>query len=446
LLLTLHLLEVQPGVALSRLGISRAERVGAYRMVRHEEVSFSRLLTPAAEAVGAAVAAGAAGEVALCVHDRTEVDTSHLCMEDVGTTGNPLFRGFFLQTSLVVEPEGEALGVLAARTWVRPPQERGKAKKRKKKRFDLKESAFWWRAIQTCERRVGKFGFLLHVIDAEGDIFELAARAQAAGYQVLFRAAQDRRVEGPERLLWQTLEAQPVRDTRVLHVSPRAADGKRKVPARKERDALLSLRTCPVVLPPPQGAETRTPVQLWAVLVREEQPPEGEKPLEWLLLTNMPVESVEAAWGVVEAYRKRWCIEELHKALKTGCSLEERQHEERRTLENLLALLLLASVKLLRLRTLSRTHPDAPASGVLEEDEVAVLTAMAPRLAPRMKLEAPLALGQALLLVANLGGYMANPKKRPPGWLVLWRGFERLRERVEGFRLGRALNAASPPA
>ncbi|MCI0573522.1 MAG: IS4 family transposase [Myxococcaceae bacterium] len=442
LLHTLHLLEGQPGVSLNRLGVSRAERVGAYRMVEHEEVSFQRLLKPAADAVGRAVGQGLAGDVALCVHDRTEVEVSHLLMEDVGTTGNPLCRGFFLQTSLVVEGDGAALGTLAARTWVRPAAERGKAKKRKERPFDLKESAYWWRAMQQAERRVGQRGRLLHTIDAEGDIHELFARADAAGYQVLLRAAQDRRVEGEHQRLWATLEAQPVVDVRAVHVPARPAT--RKVPAQPARDARLSLRFCPVTLLPPTRAETRRAAQVWAVLARETDAPKGVRPLEWLLLTNVPVESVEAAWGVVEAYRKRWCIEELHKALKTGCSLEGRQHTERKTLENVLALALLASVKLLRLRTLSRTQPDAPATAVLDEDEVAVLTAMAPQLAPGTRLAQAPSLRQAFLLIAALGGYMANPEKRPPGWLVLWHGYERLRERAAGFRLARAL-AASPP-
>ncbi|MFL5358820.1 hypothetical protein [Archangium sp.] len=145
------------------------------------------------------------------------------------------------------------------------------------------------------------------------------------------------------------------------------------------------------------------------------------------------------------AYQKRWGIEALHKALKTGCWLEGRQHEAREHLENLLALTLLISVKLLRLRTLSRTRPDEPANEVLEPAEVQVLQALAPQLSPRMRLQGALTLRQALLLIAALGGYMANPLKRPPGWLVLWRGYERLGDYVAGFILAQAL-PAPPPA
>ncbi|HYO51613.1 MAG TPA: hypothetical protein VEU50_02330, partial [Archangium sp.] len=84
-----------------------------------------------------------------------------------------------------------------------------------------------------------------------------------------------------------------------------------------------------------------------------------------------------------------------------------------------------------------------------EPAEVHVLEAMAPQLAPRMRVQGALTLQQALFLIAALGGYMANPDKTPPGWLVLWRGFERLRDYVAGFTLSQSLAhflADPPPA
>lgn len=441
LLHTLHLMEHNPTAPLSGLGVTRAERVGAYRMVVHEEVKLQRLLEPAADAVGAALRRGEAGEVALCVHDRTEAELSHLAMDGVGEVGNPICRGFFLQTALVVDEQGAAYGVLGARTWVRPESQHGKAKDRKQRPFDEKESALWWQAMEQAEARVAQVGRLLHVIDAEGDIFELLARTDAAGFQLLVRASQDRRVEGEAARMWATLESQPVSDKRTLHLSARPAlKGK---PARAARDACLTLRWCPLSLLPPARHQGQ-PLRVWGVLVREEQPPEGEKPVEWLLLTNIAVQSLEAAWGVVESYRRRWLIEELHKALKTGCRLEQRQHQRRGTLENVLAMMLQVSVRLLRLRTLSRSSPETPATEVLEPMQVQVLTLLAPRLAPRRPLSPVPTLGQALHLLAILGGYMGSSGSPPPGWLTLWRGYERLRQRVEGFLL--ALSLDSPPA
>lgn len=442
LLHTLSLMEQRPDTPLSGLGESRAERVGAYRMVNHEEVEFGRLVRPAFGTVGTAVAQGEAGPVALCIHDRTEVELSHLkAMKGLGQVGNPLCRGFFLQLALVVDGQGAAFGVLGARTWVRPPGQRGKAKQRRERDFEEKESALWWQAMQEAEAQVGERGRLLHTIDAEGDIFELFLRAARARYQLLVRAAHDRCVEGEHKKLWATLQALPPSGTRTLHLPARpASKGK---PARAARDAELTLRFGPVKLRPAHGQQGPS-VEVWGVLVREEAPPAGHEPLEWLLLTNVPVETAEAAWGVVECYRRRWLIEELHKALKTGCTLEERQHEDYQTLLNVLALMLPVAVRLLRLRTLARTCPDAAATQVLDEAEVQVLLALAPRLAPRQVPSSTPTLAEALYLIALLGGYMGSRSNPQPGWLILWRGYERLRERVEGFLL--ALSLDSPPA
>jgi hypothetical protein len=437
---TLPLMEQRPATPLSGLGESRAERVGAYRMVEHEEVEFGRLLQPALSAVGQAVARGEAGGVALCIHDRTEVHLSHLpAMKGLGEVGNPRCRGFFLQLALAVDEQGASFGVLGAQTWVRPPAQRGKAKERRQRSFEQKESGLWWQGIEEAEARVGEAGRLLHTIDAEGDIFELFARAAPARYQLLVRAAHDRRVEGEARKLWATLEALPPSGTRLLDLPARpASKGK---PARKARQAELTLRFGPVLLRPAH-AQKGPSVQAWGVLVREEAPPAAEEALEWLLLTNVPVETPEAAWGVVECYRRRWLIEELHKALKTGCGVEERQHETYQTLLNVLALMLPVAVRLLRLRTLARTCPEAAATEVLEPVEVQVLVRLAPRLAPRqLPCEVP-TLGEALYLLALLGGYMGSRSNPQPGWLLLWRGYERLRERVEGFLLARSLDSS----
>lgn len=439
---TLTLMEQRPATPLSGLGESRAERVGAYRMVKHQEVEFGRLLKPALGTVGAAVARGEAGSVALCIHDRTEVELSHLkAMKGLGPVGNPRCQGFFLQLALAVDAQGAAYGVLGAHTWVRAPTQQGKAQQRRERPFDEKESAWWWRAMQEAEAGVGVVGRLLHVIDAEGDIFELFHRAALAPYQLLVRAAHDRCVEGEQKKLWATLRALPAMGTRTLQLPARpAAKGK---PARAAREAELTLRFGPVLLRPAHGQKGPS-VQVWGVLVREQAPPAAEKPLEWLLLTNVPVETPEAAWGVVECYLRRWLIEELHKALKTGCALEERQHEDYPTLLNVLALMLPVAVRLLRLRTLARTSPDASATEVLEEAEVQVLLALAPRLAPRQVPSSTPTLGEALYLIALLGGYMGSRSNPQPGWLILWRGYERLCERVEGFLLARSLD--SPPA
>lgn len=100
------------------------------------------------------------------------------------------------------------------------------------------------------------------------------------------------------------------------------------------------------------------------------------------------------------------------------------------------------------MRNQARSEPEAPATALLEEDELKVLEQEAPGLG--LQPQGPtLTLWEAVLLIARLGGYMGSKRDDPPGWLTLWRGFQRLSERVAGFRLARALftqPARKPPS
>ncbi|MFL5358821.1 hypothetical protein [Archangium sp.] len=117
---------------------------------------------------------------------------------------------------------------------------------------------------------------------------------RAFTFQLLVRAGQDRRVQGEGGKLWATMEGLAVVDSRQMHVSAQPARAGK--PARTARDATLTLRHAPLTLLPPerQGGQS---VQVWGVLVREEEPSQGQQAVQWLLLSNVPIESVEAAWG-----------------------------------------------------------------------------------------------------------------------------------------------------
>jgi hypothetical protein len=58
--------------------------------------------------------------------------------------------------------------------------------------------------------------------------------------------------------------------------------------------------------------------------VHEIDTPPGAEPVAWVFITTEPLATVEQIRAVLEIYRTRWLIEEFFKALKTGCSLENR--------------------------------------------------------------------------------------------------------------------------
>jgi hypothetical protein len=153
------------------------------------------------------------------------------------------------------------------------------------------------------------------------------------------------------------------------------------------------------------------------VRVWEESPPDGVEPLEWILITSVPVQTVEQAWERVDWYRARWIVEDYHQCLKTGCNIEERQLQTYEGLRRLLGFLAPMAVRLLQLRTASRASPDLPAKETMPHEVVQVVAYLA-------KVEASsLSTKQCWYTIAAQGGYLGRSGDGPPGWKTLWHGW-----------------------
>ena len=119
----------------------------------------------------------------------------------------------------------------------------------------------------------------------------------------------------------------------------------------------MSVRAAPILVHRPTtryGHHGNDPLPMWIVCVREENPPQSEKPIEWMLLTNEPVNTVEDALRVIDWYRARWIIEEYHKAQKTGCDVEKMHFQYEERLQPMIALMSIVALTLLRLRDAAR--------------------------------------------------------------------------------------------
>ncbi len=185
-----------------------------------------------------------------------------------------------------------------------------------------------------------------------------------------------------------------------------------------------------VTLKRPKAANEELPASQEVNVVRvwEVDAPDGEKPVEWMLLTTEPIDSAAQVLQVVDWYRARWIIEEYFKALKTGCAYEKRQLEDIHALSNALALFAPIAWRLLVLRSEARVRPDQPASNVLPEDELEVLTHAA-----RKPLPSNPTARDVFLAIAALGGHLK--RNGDPGWLTLARGYEKLLSLTVGWNL-----------
>ena len=176
---------------------------------------------------------------------------------------------------------------------------------------------------------------------------------------------------------------------------------------------------------------------VWVIRVWEPEPAQDVEPLEWVLLTSLPIQSIEQAWERVDWYRARWIVEDYHQGLKTGCRVEQRQVQSYEGLRRLLGLLAPAAVRLLQLRASARQTPEQPASQTLPTEIVHVVAARAGVPADQLTTQ------QCWHTIARFGGYLGRKGDGPPGWKTLWGGWLYIQTLLEGVHLAARLSLDS---
>ncbi len=391
----------------------------AYRFFENDAIAPDAIVDSHVQATLARVDAV---ERVLAVQDTTELDwTAHPATTGLGMLSTAQQRGLLLHSTLAITPERVPLGLLAQQCWTRPPEEAGKKHTRRKRSITDKESYKWLRsvaAVNTAKKACPRTHFI-SVGDAEADVYDLFVLERQPGVDLLVRAAQDRRLAEPEQQrLRAALAASPVAATISLAV-PRQGD-------RSARTATLDVHWQRVVLRPPKAraAEGLSDVTVWAVWASETAAPPDAEPLDWLLLTTVPLRTTEDALTCLAWYACRWGIEVYHKVLKSGCAIERRQLQDVDHLQRCLAVFSVIAWRVLYATMLARTLPEAPCTALLEEGEWQALYChihQTTHLPPT-----PPPLEQAVRWIAQLGGYHGRTHDGPPGVTALWRGFQRL--------------------
>ncbi len=172
---------------------------------------------------------------------------------------------------------------------------------------------------------------------------------------------------------------------------------------------------------------------LRAVWVHEPEPPPGIEPLDWMLLTDLPVSTAAEAWEKVAWYCRRWGIEEWHRVLKSICKVEQREFRTAEHLQRGLAFDMIMAWRILALMKLGRALPNVPASLLYTLEELEVLSRAVKKKTSQPASE--LTLGEANWMVAKLGGWLGRKGDGEPGAESLASGLRRLQDMVQGWRL-----------
>ena len=223
-------------------------------------------------------------------------------------------RGLLLHAVLAVDAStGGVLGLVDAKVWNRTG---GKAKHRRSRMTNQKESQRWIDGSKRAAEVLAQAANLIGVSDRESDIYEHFA-LRPENMQLIVRACQDRRIE---------TDAEEEIDRLFSYVDSLPEQGRLKIdipaaPGRKARASELAVRFSSVVLRKPKnGAAADLPetITLTMVDIRETSKPPGGKPVHWRLLTTLAVTDLVAARRIVNLYRMRWVIEEYFHTQKTG--------------------------------------------------------------------------------------------------------------------------------
>jgi Transposase DNA-binding/Transposase Tn5 dimerisation domain len=367
-------------------------------------------------------------DVVLVVQDTTSLNFTGLrCVPELGPIDSGgLARGVLLHTTLGVTTTGRVIGTLHQQYWARPLP--GQPPPREK------ESSKWIygvdgaRDVLYTTAGVKPVPRLIHIMDREGDAYEVMMAIVDAGDSAIIRCAQDRRIDDPLGRAHAAVRNQPVLCQQEI-VVPR----KTGVP---ERPALVEVRSMQVTLTPDREKYPHAWPMTWNLVeVWEPAPPPGVETVRWLLWTLEPAATAAEVLEVVRKYTCRWPIEEVHLVIKSGCKVENLRLESWEALENAVTVKAAVAARIVSLRDLARDTPEAPALGVLNEDEVEVLVC---RFGKGIK-PSELTIAQAVLWIGRLGGHLNRKRDGMPGVRTLWRGLHDLSVLVVGFQAGKKL-------
>ncbi len=415
-----------------------ADLTGLYRLVAAEQVTHAAVIQPHLKRTLDQMRRSAG--VVLLPHDTTELDfTGHEEVAgELGQIGNGGGRGYLCHNTLAITPDKRVIGLASQILHHRRKVGKNETARQKREHPD-RESRLW---IRGCEQ-VGPApqGVLwVDICDRGSDSFEFLEYEHTHQRSYVIRSSKDRSLDGEDHLgsdrIHCTLHGYardlPTLLTRQVEVAASTKKGS------KARRATVRIACAPITLAAPKqprGQCSRSSLPLWVIHVAEINPPSDVAPLEWVLLSNVPVETPQQAAERVDWYNCRPIIEDYHKGQKTGLGIELPQFESADRLEPVLGVLSVVAAVLLQLRHAARDPESEHVAATERVPELWVkIIAAKVYTHPRKQSKKfdELSVKEFFVGVACLGGHLARKNDGPPGWQTLWRGWRKLHLMIEG--------------
>ena len=369
----------------------------------------------------------------LAASDTTSFDyTSHKACTGLGPiASNPKTQGFLTHSVIAISTSGIPLGVLYQESWTRKNETFGQSKQNKNRPESEKESYKWTKALRGVESVLESQDEVLLIQDREADIVTFLQEPRRAKTHLLIRSSSPRNilVNNEVKNLWEVSRCAPVVAQKQFYI--KVKKGKEFI----DREVDLTLRCTRVEILAPAYVKSEYPNPIvWVVCACEENPPVGEKAIEWILLSTFPVPDSQTALDMVVFYTYRWLIERFHYVLKSGIGMEKLQMDDGESLMKALSFYSIVAWRLLYLTYIARERPETPASNFFEELSLRILSTYIGKRVHNI--------GDAVGIIAHIGGFRPCPSAPRAGVKSLWLGLRRLDGMEVGWQLAMATLAA----
>jgi len=419
---------------------------GCYRLLSNDCFSEEKLIQYLSdcckkECVGKSV-------LALCDTTEYNLNKHRKRINDftgLGMTSDNKSVGFYVHGILAVDKSSRMpLGWSCPYVYNRPMDNKPFTEPNSSRCISEKESNKWLSpSIKSRDEVFSQADNILFIMDREADIYEVLDKVPNHKADVLIRSKHNRklvldRVGEQPRLLHDYVRLQKIKGELTIAIK----DNKK----RKSRKALLKLRygKCTISRPPKikDGIEYNPELEISYVYLKEQETEllEGEKPIEWFLITSKKVENIDQALELAKNYKIRWDIEEMFRLLKKeGFAIESTELETGMAIRKLTLMSMCAAIKIQQLKGARDGQTSIAIEKVFSEEEINCLFHLDKKYKGTTEKQSnpyqPKTLPWASWIIARIGGWKGYRSQRPPGTITYRRGFEKFQTFVEGYRL-----------
>jgi Transposase DDE domain len=358
----------------------------------------------------------------------------------MGLVGGKNHPGYNVLSQLMCDSNGVSIGLLSQNYWNYEASELGQRKSRQHLPIDQKETGYYFDQFQELESlfKDQPKSRIVFIFDRAGDVHEILQGRQSAHIHFLIRSKSNRKLQDTDLTIRAFLDqvepcgcysleiqASKIKNPNFLE----AKKQKKQVHGEADRIANLTVKYSKITIRASNIRANRPlkPVELYVVRAEELNPPEGVEPIDWILLTSLPVENFEDALQIIQYYGHRWQIEVFHNILKQGAQIEKLQFEDPVSTQNSIAIYSLISAQILLLRAAFNKSPEANIEqfGYSKNDYKIIATYLNARNKLTLNLnKETINISEFTHLISTLGG---NHSRESIGAKSLWQGIKDFR-------------------